>query len=169
MATALLNPFSLPQNLSFRPITDPDAPFLLELYASTRQAELAAVPWTQDQKAQFLQQQFHAQHQFYQQQFAGARFDLVLHGGQPIGRLYVSRQPDEIRVIDIALLPEHRGRGIGAALMKSLQDEAAGVPCPIRIHVEPLNPALRLYTRLGFRKVQDQGVYWLMEWPPPNR
>lgn len=150
--------------LVFRPVTDRDLPFLAELYASTRADELAQVPWSEDEKAAFLQQQFEAQHRHYAEHFRQARFDLVLEGGAPIGRLYVDRRPDEVRVVDIALLPEHRGRGLGSAMLRDLLDEARAAGLPVRIHVEQFNPAMRLYLRLGFRLVHDQGVYHLMEW-----
>jgi ribosomal protein S18 acetylase RimI-like enzyme len=84
--------------------------------------------------------------------------------GRPIGRLYVDRREDEIRIIDIALFPEHRGKGIGSRIMETLLDEGKDSGKPVTIHVEKNNPALRLYRRLGFTKVEDQGVYDLMEW-----
>ncbi len=84
--------------------------------------------------------------------------------GEPIGRLYLDRRPGELRIIDIALLSEQRGAGIGGALMQTVLDEAALLGKPVRIHVEKNNPAMHLYDRIGFRQVEDQGVYWLMEW-----
>ena len=73
---------------------------------------------------------------------------------------------DEIRLIDIALLLEHRNAGIGARLLQDLLAEAAQAGKPVRIHVEKFNPALRLYERLGFTPIEDQGVYLLMQWSP---
>jgi ribosomal protein S18 acetylase RimI-like enzyme len=92
-----------------------------------------------------------------------AAFDVILVDGQPAGRLYVSREDDEIRIVDIALLPEYCNRGIGTTLLKGLQSEAAAAGKPLRIHVERFNPALRLYERLGFRQIDDRGVYLFME------
>ena len=108
----------------FRAIRETDLPFLSHLYASTRAEELAPVPWSDEQKQAFLSQQFDAQHQHYQKHFANAGFDLILLDETPIGRLYVDRQDDEIRIVDIALLPEHRGRGIGGHIMRDILDEA---------------------------------------------
>ena len=99
--------------LGFRPIRTEDQDFLRRLYASTRQEELAAVPWSEEEKAAFLQMQFRAQHTYYKQQFPEAQFDIILQDHHPIGRLYVDRRPEEIRLIDIAFLPEYRGQGIG--------------------------------------------------------
>ncbi len=152
--------------LSLRPIADADREFLFRLYASTRQDELAVVPWSAEEKERFLRFQFEAQHVYYQEQFADARFDLVLLDGRPAGRLYVHRRPDEIRLIDIALMPEHRRRGLGGRLMRSVLEEADAAGLPVQIHVESNNPALRLYHRLGFVEVEHQQPYLLMRREP---
>ncbi len=158
---------SAPGNaITFRPIQPEDEAFLYELYASTREREMAQVDWSTDQKEAFLRMQFRAQHEFYQEQFPDARFDILEMVGRPVGRLYVHHRKDEIRLIDIALLPGHRGAGLGTRLMKELLDEAGEAGKPLRIHVEQFNPALRLYQRLGFSKIEEQGVHWLMEWSP---
>ena len=141
-----------------------DFDFLARVYASTRTEELAPVPWPDDLKSAFLRSQFEAQDKYYRENYTTAEFLVILDGETPAGRLYVDRWPDEIRLMDIALLPEHRGKGIGTRLLRDLQDEARGVGKPLRIHVERMNPALELYKRLGFLQVEDRGVYWLMEW-----
>jgi ribosomal protein S18 acetylase RimI-like enzyme len=140
--------------------------FLYRVYASTREDEMAALDWTGTQKDTFLQMQFHAQHTHYQEYFGDASFDLILLDGEPVGRLYLHRRKDEIRIIDIALLTKYRGQGIGSALMRDILDQATQVDLPVRIHVEQYNPALGLYHRLGFREIGEEGVYWLMEWKP---
>jgi ribosomal protein S18 acetylase RimI-like enzyme len=168
-------------SVELRPVRARDLPFLRQVYAGTRAEELAQVPWDDVQKSEFLRMQFDAQHEYYSEQFpdarfdvvldrgrpVDARFDVVLDRGRPVGRLYVDRRADEIRVIDIAFLPESRGKGLGGAMMQALLDEAAAAARPVRIHVEKLNRALRLYRRLGFVEIEDQGVYLLMEWSPP--
>jgi ribosomal protein S18 acetylase RimI-like enzyme len=152
--------------ISYRPITDADLDFLRQVYASTREEELQLTPWSEEEKDQFLQMQFSAQHRHYLDHFGDASFDVILQEDTPIGRLYVDRRDDEIRVVDIALLPEYRGRGIGGQIMHSILDEAQGKNVPVRIHVEHNNPAMHLYARLGFRKVEEVGVYHLMQWQP---
>lgn len=161
-----VTPNADPPELAFRPIEDDDLPFLCRLYASTRAQEMALVPWSEEEKKRFLTLQFEAQHKFYLEQFADAQFSVVLLDGEPAGRLYVDRRQDEIRLIDIALLPEHRGRGLGGRLMEDVLAEGRETGLPVRIHVERNNPALRLYHRLGFEEIEDQGVYYLMEWRP---
>lgn len=153
-------------DISFRRIRPADEPFLNRLYHSTRWDEMALTTWSDEEKRVFLDQQFTAQHKFYQEQFASAEFSLVLKSGRRAGRLYIDRRDDEIRLIDIALLPEYRNGGVGRALLERLLAEAREIGQPVRIHVEQFNPALRLYDRLGFRKVRDEGPYFLMEWRP---
>ncbi len=152
--------------ISFRDITDEDVPFLRSLYCTTRDYEMEHVPWSDSEKQVFLEQQFAYQHEYYTKNFTGASFRLILLDGEPAGRLYLDRREDEIRLIDIALLPQHRGRGIGGRLMGDVLEEGRRSSLPVRIHVERNNPALRLYRRLGFERVGDVGIYYLMEWDP---
>ena len=155
----------LPAGVALRPATDADLPFLARLYASTREEELAGVDWPQEQKDAFVRQQFEAQHAWYREQYAGASFDVVEVDGEPAGRLYVDRWPREVRIVDISLLPAHRGRGLGGALLAALFAEADAAGKPVSVHVERFNPALRLYGRLGFVFREDKGVYVLLERP----
>jgi ribosomal protein S18 acetylase RimI-like enzyme len=110
--------------------------------------------------------QFAAQHEYYQEYYSGAQVQIILMADQPIGRLYLIRWPTEIRIVDIALLPEYRRRGIGSAFLRDILAEGQRLGLPVTIHVERFNPALRLYERLGFHVLQDKGVYYLMEWSP---
>ena len=156
-------------NYKLRPITIEDVNFLYSVYASTRQEELALVGWDNQQKDTFLRMQFDAQHRYYTENYRNARFQIVEVDGRPAGRLYVDRRAAEIRIVDIALLPEYRRQGFGTALLGEIQAEGGRLNLPVSIHVEMLNPAIQLYYRLGFRLVEDKGVYLLMEWTPPDR
>ena len=122
-------------NISLRPITEQDMGFLYRVYASTRESEMSLLDWSSQQKHDFLAMQFRAQHVYYQEHYADADFDLVLLDGEPIGRLYLHRRADEVRIIDIALLTEHRGRGIGSFLMHRILDEAEGANLPVAPHL----------------------------------
>jgi ribosomal protein S18 acetylase RimI-like enzyme len=153
-----------PPTVACRAVAPGDEELLYRIYASTRVEELAPVPWTAAQKEAFLRMQFRAQSEDYAANYPDAAFLVLLVEGTPAGRLYVDRRNDEVRIIDIALLPEHRGAGIGGALLRGLLAEAAAAGKPVRIHVERMNPALRLYDRLGFRRTGDDGIYFLMEW-----
>lgn len=150
-------------SITRRPIGGEDMEFLCSLYASTREEELAPVPWPPEHKMAFLRQQFEAQHRHYQEHYAGAAFDLLLVDGRPAGRLYVARWTKTVRIVDIALMPEFRGHGIGTALVTELFAEADASGRTVSIHVESNNPARRLYQRLGFQDVGEHGVYRLME------
>lgn len=158
----------LPQSIGFRPVNDDDLQFLRALYASTRADEMSAVDWPEEQKNAFLGMQFEAQHKYYSEQFSAADFLVVERGGEAIGRIYLDRRIDELRLIDIALVPEARNQGLGKALLLDLLDEARAAAFPVRIHVEQFNPAMRLYLRLGFRPIEDRGVYQLLEWRAPG-
>jgi GNAT superfamily N-acetyltransferase len=149
--------------VELRPVEPQDKELLFRVFASTRAEELAVVAWDDAQKAAFLRAQFEAQDEWYREHYAEATFDVVLVGGEPGGRLYVHRDESEIRIVDIALLPEHRGGGVGTALLRDLLDEADATGKRVTIHVERFNPALRLYERLGFAVAEDKGVYLLLE------
>jgi ribosomal protein S18 acetylase RimI-like enzyme len=154
--------------VTLRPALPEDEPFLYELYASTRAAELAVLDWSSAQREAFLSLQFRAQQAHYAE-FPNANPQIIVEVDRAIGRLLVSRLPDEIRLVDVALLPEWRGRGIGSALLQQLLDEAARANKPVRLHVEKSNPARRLYRRLGFTPLAEVGLYYLMEWQPGRK
>jgi len=145
--------------LGFRPIHEGDLEFLCALYASTRADELAPVPWSAPEKEAFLRAQFGLQHRYYQQTFVQADYLLVICADERIGRVYVTREHGDIDLIDIALLPAWRGRGIGTALLRELVAESERTRRDIVLHVEPNNPAKRLYARCGFALVENRGVY----------
>lgn len=155
--------------VALRPVRDGDEPFLLRLYASTRSEELALMPWTEHQKATFLAHQFAAQTAHYAGHYAGMTADVILLDDAPAGRLLVARWADEIRIVDISLLPEFRGRGAGSMQLRALMEEATAADKRLSVHVERGNRALALYERLGFRRVAEHGVYVRMERLPSRR
>lgn len=152
--------------LTFRTVTESDIDFLRTLYISTRYQEVQQVGWSKTQIDEFLTMQFNAQHQFYLQQFKHAQFDVVECDGEAAGRLYLDYREDEIRIVDIALLPEFRGKGLGSRLLNQIISDAKEKNIVVRIHVEKNNPALTLYQRLGFVEIEDKGVYLLMQKTP---
>jgi len=159
-----LEPLSAPDGFSFRSITDENLSFLKTLYGTTRAAEMAMVPWSDQEKSSFIDMQFNAQHSFYQEQFKQAEFNIVSKNDIDIGRLYTDHRKDEVRIIDIALLPAYQRMGIGKKLLLSVMNTAQQHSLPVTIHVEKNNPAMSLYQRLGFKIIEDQGVYDLMQW-----
>ena len=149
-----------------RPVAGGDRAFLVDLYGSVREPELAHVPWDDATRRAFVEQQFAAQDEHYRQNYPGATLDVVELGGEPAGRLYVHRGPSDIRIMDIALAPPFRGRGIGTELLRGLMAEADESRRKLSIHVEMNNRARNLYERLGFRPAGEHGVYVLLERPP---
>jgi GNAT superfamily N-acetyltransferase len=156
-----------PKLVTFRAVRPDDQAFLLEVYAGTRLDELAITPWDESQREAFLKVQFAAQQHHYQSYFPEADHQLILVGDRPVGRLYVARRTDEIRILDIALLPEHRNFGIGGSIIKDILEEGSKAGKPVRIYVESFSPSLRLFERLGFSRVEDIGSHLLMEWRSP--
>ena len=150
--------------ISLRPVTVEDREFLYRVYASTRVDELMVVPWSVAQKEVFLRQQFEAQDRHYRLAYPDAEFSVIESGLEKIGRWYVWRGKNDFRIVDIAILPDWRRRGFGTTLIRRLQTEAGEASKPLTIHVEEFNPAQRLYQRLGFRRVKQNGIYWLMQW-----
>ena len=154
--------------LTYRNASSEDAEFLFKLYASTRTEELNAWGWDSQQQEAFLKMQFHAQQTSYQNQFPNSNYQIVLMQQLAIGSMLVIRDEAEIRLADIALLPEYRDRGIGSFLLQNLLAEATQAVKPLRLQVIQFNRAIQLYQRLGFAKVGDNGTHFLMEWQPPS-
>jgi GNAT superfamily N-acetyltransferase len=154
------------QGFALRREGDPDLPFLIQLYASTRANELAILPWTQNEKNAFLIQQFGAQRKHYYRFYADAAFDVLWQGERPVGRLYLHERRTRFNVMDIALMPTERGKGLGSAIMLAVQDHAAAFGKGVDLFVERYNPALNLYRRLGFTPIQEDETNLEMEWVP---
>lgn len=152
--------------ITLRPARSDDEDFLRQVYASTRADELSQVDWSEAQKRAFIDAQFAAQNSSYFNNYPGAEFLVVLVADEPAGRLYIHRRPAEIRVMDLALLPPYRGRGIGSGLLRQVMAEGQARGLSVTIHAEKFNPALRLYQRLGFHIAEDKGVYYLLGWEP---
>lgn len=152
---------------TLRPASAEDVDFLQSVYASTRADELTQLPWNEEQRSAFIRMQFTAQRQHYLKHYPNASQDLILIGDQPIGRLYVNRG-NEIHVIDIAVLPEHRGNGIGTAIMRALIEEATEARKPTTIYIETFNRSRQLFERLGFKEIEKDGFNLLLERPAIN-
>jgi GNAT superfamily N-acetyltransferase len=145
-----------------------DEAFLRKVYASTRQEELDLVNWSPAARQAFVDSQFNAMRAGYSTQFPGAEFSVILLGEERVGRMVVDRGEKVLRLVDIALLPEFRGRGIGSFYLKKLAAEAALAQKALRLHVFKGSRPWRLYERLGFVKIEDAGPYEHLEWRPPD-
>ncbi|MEO8275574.1 MAG: GNAT family N-acetyltransferase [Thermoanaerobaculia bacterium] len=152
--------------IALRPALPGDREFLLSVYAATRTEELAPVPWTDEQKALFIRQQFEAQDHEYRRAYPEGLFQIIEREDVPSGRLYLNPGRSDTRIVDLALLPFARGLGIGSRLLDGLARDADRFGRSLSIHVEVMNTgARRLYSRFGFRLREDKGVYLLLERP----
>ena len=153
--------------VSLRPVTPEDEAFLLAVYDSTRAQELAQVEWGEGQREQFVRWQFDLQRREYDVRFPDAAYNVILVDGRPAGRIWTGADKDQIRLLDIALLPEFQNHGVGTVLLRRLIDQARQAGKPLRHMVYVLNnEADRFYERLGFVVIEEFGAYKHMEWRP---
>jgi ribosomal protein S18 acetylase RimI-like enzyme len=150
--------------IALRPVQDSDNEFLMKVYGSTREQELAQVPWTAEQKQQFVRMQYEAQKSHYAAQHSNATHEIICLERTDAGRLYLDRAGEKFHILDITLLPEHRNRGAGSFLLDQIMAEAKEAGKPVTIYVETFNPSLRLFQRLGFTPIQQEGFHLLLQW-----
>ena len=150
--------------LSVRPAARADVPFLQRVYRSSREPEMSAWEWSDGQKDEHCAMQFVAQDKSYRATFAKAEFLVVMCDGAAVGRLYRAAANDVLHVLDIALLPPWRNLGIGTYLLRETMEMAVTRGIPLQLQVEKANPARRLFARLGFREIEDTGIYLRLEW-----
>ena len=147
-----------------RASTPDDEAFLFEVFAATRTDEFRFLD--EQQKQAIIRMQYDAQRFQYDEGFPQAESRIILRGDRPAGRMLVDESESEITLVDIALLPEHRGSGVGTQLLNELLNRAVVARKPVRLHVLKSNPALRLYERLGFSRVDDESMYFEMMFEP---
>lgn len=152
------------ETITLRPATAEDDAFLFQVYASTRSAELEGLNWDDNQKNAFITMQFNAQRASYGE----GDNQIILLNGRPVGRILVRRTAAAISLVDIAILTEARNAGIGSSLIKDLLAEADLADKPVKLHVLSASPARRLYERLGFSWIVDDGMYTEMNWLPTS-
>jgi ribosomal protein S18 acetylase RimI-like enzyme len=150
--------------IKLRDVVAEDEPFLFDVYASSRAEEMALVPWDDEQRRSFLAMQSAAQHSYYREQFPTASYQVILLDDSRVGRLYVLKEKDYINILDITLLPEYRNSGVGSLLLRDILGEASRSRKRVLIYVETFNPSLRLFERLGFKSIAQEGINFLMEW-----
>lgn len=156
-------------HVTLRPVGAGDEDFLYHVYASTRTDEMALVDWSAEQKEAFLHMQLNAQTTHYRAYYPHAEYQIIQRDDSiPLGRLIVDQANNSILIVDIALLPEYRNAGIGTTIIRQLMIEAARANLPIILRVEFFNPALKLYSRLGFVKTREITIYHEMIWKPSS-
>ena len=140
-----------------------DQIFLRSVFKSTR-ADVLFSNLPAEQQEEFLDFQFRAQDTHYRRVFPNADFSVVLVGNTRIGRLYVDRRADELRILDIALLPQFRSQGYGTKLLCEILNEAGRTDRPVRIHVDLASRQVQFYKRLEFVTTRIVPPHQLMEW-----
>ena len=156
-------PCGLRASYGLRVATPNDYEFLAILYATTRSDELDRAGFPMDQRAAFCHMQFEAQQRHYRLYFARAHDQVVISNDSLIGRVLVARAPDEIFLVDIALMPASRNLGIGSHIVATLIAESKALVCPLRLYAEKNSRAQALYLRFGFTITGEEGVHDLME------
>src|SRR5437660_10752255 len=144
--------------ISFRAVTPEDEEFLLKLYKSSRGDDLRGLGWSEERISEFLEMQYEAQQRLRSKDYQNATDEIVLLDGKPAGHLSIERREDEIRCVDIALLPENRRAGVGTLLIRRLQNEARSVSKPLRLQLIRFNRAVTLLERLGFVRPSQTGT-----------
>jgi len=152
------------RTITLRTVSAADDEFLLSVYYSTRDEELAQAAWEPGQKEFFVRWQFELQRREYDSRFPHAEYDVILVDDKPAGRIWIGTDDDEMRLLDIALLPEFQNQGVGTRLLSLLIDEATRTNKRLRHMVfVHNNDAHRFYERLGFLVIEDLGAYKHME------
>jgi ribosomal protein S18 acetylase RimI-like enzyme len=153
-------------SITLRPATEDDADFLLTLFKSSRGDDLRGLGWEEDRIGEFLEMQYEAQLNFLNADHPKLDDQIVLADGTAVGHLAIEQRPNEIRLVDLSLLPEHRNAGTGALLIQELQTQAAAAKRPLRCQVIRFNRAIGLFERLAFRRTSETGSHFQMEWLP---
>ena len=155
-------------SIELKPATADDEKFLVTVYKSSRGDDLRELGWDEDRVNEFLEMQYQAQRTFDQTDHAQASDQIILLAGKPVGRLFVESTADEVRCVDLSLLPEFRTCGIGTFLVRKLQRQAAAANKPLRSQVIRFSRAINLFERLGFIRTSETGTHFQMEWTPGN-
>lgn len=154
---------------TLRAVEKDDREFLLEVYAAGREIELAAVPWDAAMKRVFVEHQYTAQDAFYQSEYPGSSQKVILFDGERAGRIYLHKTDDEIAILDMAVVPRFRRKGIATAIVKQLQAEGGANRISVRIFIERFNPAGSLFAKLGFTATDHDEVSQRYTWKPEDR
>lgn len=155
--------------VSLRPQTEADLPFVEELVIAVREDEPGFRHLLPDERVRLLKEQHQLQWSHYRKVFPAAHFLLILADGQPVGRFYLDHAADHLRVIELSILPDYQGHGIGRRLMETIQAEAARRRHPVRLSVVNGNPVERFYATLGFVRDGLNGSHLRMRWSADPR
>jgi len=154
------------KQVSFRVIEDSDKNYLKALYADSRAREMNMTVWSDQEKTRFLDQQYEFQDRSFTLNYIGAIRRIIQLDGRDIGRLFINEADDHMRILDLTIHSDYQRRGIATDILKSLLNKAYGGKVPVKLSVVHDNPARKLYARLGFHPVRQDGLYVEMIWRP---
>jgi GNAT superfamily N-acetyltransferase len=156
-------------DFTLRPARPEDEDFLFALFVTSRERELSALPLPPDQAESFARMQYRSQLAGFRHVHPGA-VELVVETAEgPVGRIVLEDRPGELWVVDLALMPDHRNAGLGAALLRHCMKRAVAERLVMRGSVTPYNPARRLYARLGIVELPSEGGATIpLEWRPQD-
>lgn len=150
--------------IACRDANDSDRDYLRALFAELRSLDWGASGPDRGALAPLLEMQFAAQEREYRTHYPASQCRVVVCEGRPIGRLWLSRSPSEIRILDISIEPRMQRRGIGGGLLRTIQREAHAAGLPVTLSVAGNNLAQNLYRRLGFNVIADHPPYIELQW-----
>jgi ribosomal protein S18 acetylase RimI-like enzyme len=152
------------QILTLRPVRADDHEFLSRLFYSVHSEKLNPTHLNAEEKHRLIGLMYQGFARHYSAIEPCADDRIVLVNNECIGRMILLQTREEIRLADLAILPQYRQRGIGSALIGQLQTESLISNRPLRLHVARFDRALRLYQRLGFYKIEVAEPYLHLEW-----
>lgn len=156
----------LTERVWLRPVVLPDdEEFLQDVYATTRE-DVNLVPWDENLKREFILMQYRAQKAHYAEYYPRSDHYIILFDGRPAGRYWIDYGREDVRFVDMAVLPEFRGQGIGTVLFKDALKHAREMGLPAILHVIKGHRSIPMYKRMGFRFAGDNGAHDKMEWRP---
>jgi len=158
--------YTLPHPLFLRNADEDDAAFARTLYASTRD-DLSALPLPPAMIDNLIAMQQQAHEQGRRSAFPDAEVLILEHAGEPAGRIVFDTTGTHWRLVDLALLPAQRGRGLARIALLALQQRAELRGASIGLAVMRTNAlALALYQRTGFAIVDSDELRHEMRWQP---
>jgi ribosomal protein S18 acetylase RimI-like enzyme len=157
------------QVLTLRPTRTDDQEFLYRLFSLVYSEKLQLVPLSAEEKKTLVELMYQGFTRHYDSLAPASDDRLVLLNNESIGRMILLQTREEIRLADLAILPQYRGIGIGSALISQLQTESLMSKRPVHLQVGRFDRALRLYQRLGFYKIDTIGPYLHLEWSSQRR
>jgi ribosomal protein S18 acetylase RimI-like enzyme len=152
-----------------RPVRNDEEDFWREVFCDSVSDHFSSLEMTENDLDNLLEMQFQAQNLDYRTNYPNASNDVILFNETKAGRVIHSTEHGDLHLIDLAVLSEFRNLGIGTKILKWLFGKSLRTRLPIRFYVEKMNPAFRLYEKLGFKVVTDVTSHFQMEWRPEKQ